>query len=592
MNPNQDTIPVWDNSKVFNSIDDPEINKAMEMASVAIAKLNEKTSGELTIASVQEALIEFDRLVIEVATINSYAHASYTVDTSNEEAKALMPKVSKVFSDLNMSIVSVDNYLMSADESTIEKILDHPIVKDMEFPIRHKREMKDFALSNEEEKIMEGMGQNGIHAWGRLYDTIAGGLECEIDGETIGYANAANLMYQPDREKREKAWRAIQASWTKHEDSVAAILNGINGWRNDEIAFRSKKKELHYLDSACHRSHINRKTLNSLMGTSYENREIGKRSLLAMAKHMKLDKLAPWDLIANAPVEGEGSYIPFQTAIDYIAEAYAQLDPSMGEFVHMMNKNKWIDAKPTEKRSPGAYCTGFLKLREPRVFMTYDGGIGNIVTLAHELGHAYHSWVMRDLPLSRIHYAMTTAETASIFGETLVRNYLYEKLETKEEKLQISWDEANTAGAMICNIPARYEFEKLLVEKRMEQTLSPSDLRATMKEAWAKWYEDSISEYDEMFWASKLHFSISQISFYNYPYLFGLLFGLGIYSYKDQYGDKFHELYVNVLRDTGSMNAIDLIKKHFKVNIEEKEFWENSLKILDESVKRFESLVR
>jgi oligoendopeptidase F len=591
MNSHNDNIPVWDNTAVFKSSDDPEINKTLELASVDIQKMAEKITGSLDIPLIQEMLKEYERLIVDLATIRSYAHACFSVDSGNESAGALIPKVSKVLSELSITMVPVMNFIQKTDEETITKILDDEFIKEMDFQIRYSREQRDFSLSDEEEKILEGMGQDGIHAWGRLYSTIAGSLQCEIDGELTGYANAANMMYQPDREKREKAWRSIQKAWGTHEDTIASVLSSINGWRLTENRFRSKKKDFHYFDKSCHESHINRKTLNSLMDTTYENREIGKRAIKGMAKYMKLDKLAPWDIIANAPVEGEGSYIPFQKGIDYIAEAYSELSPEMGEFVHMMNKKNWIDAKPTEKRSPGAYCTGFYKLREPRVFMTYDGGIGNITTLAHELGHAYHSWVMRDLPICRTHYAMTTAETASIFGETLVRHYLFEKLESPSEKLQIAWDDAMTASAMICNIPARFEFEKEMVEMRKQKSLSPSDLKLIMNNAWGKWYEDSLSEYDEMFWASKLHFSISEIGFYNYPYLFGLLFGLGIYSYKDQYGDKFHELYVNVLRDTGSMNAIDLIQKHFKTSIEDKDFWQNSLNILDDSVTRFESLI-
>lgn len=591
MNSTQDNIPSWDNTAVFKSIDDPEINKVLELASVDIKKLGEKVTDNLSIDLIQELLKESERIYIDLGTLYSYASTTFSVDTANVSAKNLIPKVSKVISELKMNMVPVMNFLKTTDEQTITKVLDDDFVKDMEFIIRHDRELQEFSLSDEEEKLLEAVGQDGIHAWGRLYSTIAGSLECEIDGEKIGYANAANMMYQTDREKREKAWRAIQKAWTSHDDTIAAVLSSINGHRLTENRFRSKKKEFHYFDKSCHQSHINRKTLSALMDTTYDNLNIGKRALFGMAKHMKIDKIAPWDIIANAPTEGEGNYIPFKQAIDYITEAYSILSPEMGEFVQMMYKKNWIDAKPTEKRSPGAYCTGFYKLREPRVFMTYDGGIGNITTLAHELGHAYHSWVMRDLPICRTHYAMTTAETASIFGETLVRNYLFEKLESKSEKFQIAWDDAMTASAMVCNIPARFEFEKEMVELRKTKALSPDDLRDLMKKAWGKWYEDSLSEYDEMFWASKLHFSISQLGFYNYPYLFGLLFGLGIYSYKDQYGDKFHELYVNVLRDTGSMNAIELIKKHFDTSIEEKEFWQNSLNMLDESVKRFESLI-
>ncbi len=400
------------------------------------------------------------------------------------------------------------------------------------------------------------------------------------------------MLRQNDRNKRISAYHSIREAWTNHEESSAAILNAINGWRLENNSLRSKKRDLHYLDISCHQSHINRETLNSLMGTTYENRSVGQRALKAMAKGMKVDKLGPWDILAPAPMmAGEGKVYGLKESIDLISEAFSRLTPQMGDFAQMMYKKNWIDSRPSEFRSPGAYCTGFTNIREPRVFMTFDGSIGNVLTLAHEIGHAYHNWVMRDMPVVSTYYAMTTAETASIFGETLVRDYLFENCKTDKDKFEITWQDAESAAAMLCNIPARFEFEKQMVEKRKEANIPASELKSMMNDSWKLWYEDSLSEYDDMYWASKLHFSISSIGFYNYPYLFGYLFSLGIYAEKDNHGDNFNELYTNILRDTGSMNAVDLIKKHLNKNIEEKAFWQGSLDIVEKAVSRFEGLV-
>jgi oligoendopeptidase F len=199
--------------------------------------------------------------------------------------------------------------------------------------------------------------------------------------------------------------------------------------------------------------------------------------------------------------------------------------------------------------------------------------MGNVVTLAHELGHAYHNWVMKDLPYSKTHYSMTLAETASIFAETLVKRDLLSLAETKEDKLNILWQDAESAAALMINIPARYEFEKSLVEARKIKPQTPSELKEMMSESWEKWYGDTLTSYDPMFWANKLHFSISGLGFYNYPYLFGYLFSLGIYGQKDKFGEKFNGLYNEILKDTGSMMAEDLIQKHLGQDIEKAGFW-------------------
>ena len=223
--------------------------------------------------------------------------------------------------------------------------------------------------------------------------------------------------------------------------------------------------------------------------------------------------------------------------------------------------------------------------------MTYTGTMGNILTLAHELGHAYHNWVMRDLPLEETSYSMTLAETASIFAETLVRDTLLNECQTDEEKLNILWQDAESAGALLINIPARYEFEKMLVEERFKRNIPADDLKTMMNNAWAKWYEETLVEYDQMFWANKLHFSISGLGFYNYPYLFGYLFSLGIYAQKEKYGENFPNLYKSILRDTGKMTAEDLIKKHLDQDIESTDFWKESISIVENSINRFEQLI-
>ncbi|MFT6070949.1 MAG: oligoendopeptidase F [Bacteriovoracaceae bacterium] len=595
----------WDNSNVYSSIDDPKIEEALAWVSKSSLQLKEPaeliasslqdldSKAKALIPTAQKLMLDHHAISIEIYTLRTFASCLTSTDAKNEKARALLSRISKVNTELNQITTPLFVFTDKISEEDLELFLDHKEAKDWDFQLKHGRLLSEYSLNNSEEQIISGLSVDGLHAWGNLYNSISGKLTCKVDGEELGLARASSLLRQGDRDKRIKAHKAIKEAWSVHEESSASILNAINGWRLENNSLRSKgaSKELHYLDTACHQSHISRKTLDTLMETTFENRSIGHRAHKAMAKGMGVEKLGPWDILAPAPMgKGKGKTYGFKESIDLISEAFSRLTPQMGEFAQMMYKNNWIDAKETEFRSPGAYCTGFAKYREPRVFMTFDGSIGNVITLAHEIGHAYHNWVMRDMPFVKTFYAMTTAETASIFGETLVRDYLFENCKTEEDRFEITWQDAESAGAMLCNIPARFEFEKQLVEKRKESVVPASELKTMMGEAWNTWYGDSISETDEMYWASKLHFSISSIGFYNYPYLFGYLFSLGIYAEKDNHGDKFNDLYTNILRDTGSMNAVDLIKKHLGKSIEEKAFWQGSLDLVNKSVTRFEGL--
>ncbi len=592
---------VWDNTGIYQSIDDPKIvedlsaaqdliTSQMKNADLISKALDEQELGSELIEIAREMSKVSTDLSIRLRTIGTYINSTLSVDSSNNTAKTLRSNFSKVAASKSKVYSSLSVYLTLIDDETLEAFFTEEL-EPKRFQIGLMRDFKDHTLDAKRESLINGLSTDGLSAWGKLYNDISGSLVCDVDGKKVNYASAASMTRGGDAKLRESAWRGVQNAWETHEESIAAILNAINGWRLEEATVRSEKKELHYLDISCSQSRIKRETLDALISSTYENRSVGQRAVKSMAKVFGKEKLGPWDLLAPAPSK-EGKAISFSEAIDTIEKAFNRLSPEMGAFARMMYEKNWIDARPTEFRKPGAYCTGFANVREPRVFITYSGSMGDLITLAHEIGHAYHSWVMRDLPIDETNYSMTLAETASIFAETLVREYLFDTLESKEEKLEISWQNAESAAAMLCNIPARFEFEKDLVEKRKTQTLTPGEMKSLMSGAWRNWYEDSLSEYDEMFWATKLHFSIAELGFYNYPYLFGYLFSLGVLAQRDKLGEGFNEAYVNLLRDTGRMKAEDLVMKHLGKDISKSEFWFDSLKIVEDQVKVFEELVK
>jgi oligoendopeptidase F len=263
----------------------------------------------------------------------------------------------------------------------------------------------------------------------------------------------------------------------------------------------------------------------------------------------------------------------------------------MGDFVHMMVERRWIDAAPQPRKQLGAFCSGFSAHRIPVVFMTWGGSMSDVLTLAHELGHAYHSWVMRDMPFSHSDYPMTLAETASIFAESVVRDSLLARAETNYEKRLMLWEEMSAALGLMVNIPVRFEFEREFYERRKQGEVSVSGLRELMSAAWSRWYGDSTTRSDDMFWASKLHFSIAEMSFYNYPYLFGYLFSQGVYAQREQRGDSFFDDYVALLRATGSMPAEELALKHLGVDLGQPDFWQASIDIAARQIDAYEQLL-
>jgi oligoendopeptidase F len=596
----------WDNSQFYANSTDPRIATTVDELKEEISALADVCAPFADLIDTAETLPknQFDDVLDRVRTAhdqrtesskklgNLYVFISsiLSVDSQDSSASEWKPTLQQLSAEMSQATTALNVFLMRVSDAFIQVVVADPELEELSFSLQHQRKLKDQLLSVEEEQLVTGLGVNGLQGWGNLYTELAGTLKCTVDGETVGLAKAFNLLSSNERTIRSEAWHGIQSAWAGRSETVAAILNAINGWRLEETKQRGKQRTLHYLDKSCHQSRIDRATLDALMETTYQRRSIGQRALTATGKVLQIDDMAPWDLFAPAPAIGQAREFSFDEAVDLVAKSFRQLTPAMGDFAEMMAEKGWIDAKPTPNRSTGAYCTSFSDPREPRVFMTFEGTMNNVLTLAHELGHAWHNWVMRDLPRYKTYYSMTLAETASIFGETLVRDALLAQAKTREEKLEIAWEDGSAAHSFLLNIPARFTFEQKLVEARKQGFIIADTLKAMMRESWKHWYEDSLTCYDEMFWASKLHFSIASLSFYNYPYLFGYLFSLGIYAQKDKYGEAFNDLYTKVLRDTGTMTAEDLVQQHLQKDIRTPEFWNASLDIVDRAVSQLEAL--
>ncbi len=598
---------VWDNSQFFSSTDDPAIATTIETLKTDIASVGTACLPFMAVTETADALAptEFAALTDQASTVyqqrkdiqkrlgnvSTYIYTALSTDTQDASANSWMPILQKLSADLSEALTPYNVFLLRASEDFIEALLSKPELSETTFSIHHSRKLKDQLLSVAEEQLITGLATNGLHAWGNLYSELAGTLKCDIQSESMGLAQAANLLSHPQPETRRAAWEGIRSAWSDHQPAVAAGLNAINGWRLEETQKRSHYRTLHYLDKSCHQSRIERETLDALMETTYQNRDIGHRALAAMAQALGQEKMNPWDTMAPAPAAGKEELIGFEEAIALISNAFNQLTPEMGEFATMMAQKGWIDGQPTSNRATGAYCTKFSDPREPRIFLTYEGTMNNVIILAHELGHAWHNWVMRDLSAIESRYPMTLAETASIFAETLVRDALMNRATTPAQQLEIAWQDAQSAAIFLLNIPARFEFEKRLVEARKVGTVRPAQLCEMMNASWQLWFEDSLSEYNDLFWASKLHFSISSLGFYNYPYLFGYLFSLGIYAQQSAYGDQFNQRYTDLLRDTGTMTAEALVQQHLQKDLRQPQFWQDSLTIVEKSVAHFEQLV-
>ncbi|WP_039974537.1 M3 family oligoendopeptidase [Vibrio jasicida] len=593
------TAPSWDLSIVYNDLADPRIQDDIALVEQCIDLLNKQSADCNSVEVMQNAILTSEAASRLAGTIANFANCYASVDATNAEAKALLGRMTRIFSELSQAYSAFELKLTHADEEFITRVLDHenPDINGQAFSILNSRKLADTRLSTEEEKLLAAMSVDGKSAWGKLYNNLTGSLKVQLEhpdneSEELGFSQAASILYGSEFERQEGAWRGVQKAMATHQESFAAILNALSGWRLTENKKRSVKRDVHFLDPSLHGSRIKSETLDAMMKVAKDSREIGQKAGLLMAKVHGLDEMKPWNHLAAMPaLSGEAKVYPFDEAIDVICEAFETVNPDMSEFVRMMVQNGWIDAAPNANKRLGAYCTKLPATRTPLVFMTWSGSRSDLMTLAHELGHAFHNWVIRDLPLCQTYYPMTLAETASIFAENIVRDHLISKAESVDDKLEMLWEELSSALALMINIPVRYEFEKAFYERRQEGELTADDFCELMSETWKDWYGDVMSEADPYFWASKLHFSISGVSFYNYPYLFGFLFSKGIYAQRASKGESFYSDYVELLRDTGNMMAEDVVAKHLSMDLTQPEFWQQSVELVRDKVDEFERLL-
>ncbi|MEM7249996.1 MAG: M3 family oligoendopeptidase [Pseudomonadota bacterium] len=527
--------------------------------------------------------------------ILTYANCRLSVNGNDDAALALQGRLQQLETRLAQARQPLEQFVTLGPDPMIASYLDDDRTRASTFLVTQRRKTRDELLPLDQENLITELGQDGIRAWSKLYTQLSATLQCEVlNGNTreqSGLASTAGKMLSANEGVRRSAWTAINDAWSAHDETCAAALNAIAGWRLSLYQKRgiADHGARHFLSAPAHQNRISPDTLDALMSAAKGARSLARRAALVQARAYGKSTYGPWDNRAPSPINAsDASITSFDSAINVIREAYAQIAPEMGTFVDMMVDKQWIEGTVGDQKRPGAYCTSFAKTRTPRVYMTYTGGDSDVITLAHELGHAYHGWVMRDLEDSERSYGMSLAETASTFGEAAVREALLERATDERQAFSIAWQDAEAAVAFLLNIPARFDFECALYEKRAERPLRPDELRTLMSNAWTDWYGESLSEPDPMFWASKLHFYISGLSFYNFPYLFGYLFSQGVYAKRASLGDDFFPVYQALLRDTGRMTAEAIAEKHLGVDLREPAFWESSLAVVETGIERFE----
>jgi pepF/M3 family oligoendopeptidase len=469
-------------------------------------------------------------------------------------------------------------------------IAQSALARDHAYALQRAKREASHLMSPAEEALATALNESSGTAWAKLHGNLTSQLTVPINlwdrTQELPMSVIRNLAFEADRDVRRRAYEAELEGWKRAALPLAAALNSIKGQVNLLAGRRGWQSPL---EASLFANSIDRQTLDAMLSAARASFPDFRRYLHAKAYALGLPRLAWYDLFA--PVGESEKVWEFDEAANFIIEQFGTYSERLSQFAARAFREHWIDAEPRAGKRDGAYCTP-LRGDESRVFANYKPAFGGMSTLAHELGHGYHNLNLAHRTMLQRNLPMTLAETASIFCETIIRHAALQRADRQE---QIAILEASLQGScqVVVDITSRFLFEQRVFERRSRRELSIDELNNLMLEAQRETYGDGLDEslLHPYMWAMKPHYYSVGRSFYNYPYMFGLLFGLGLYARYQQDPETFKRGYDDLLSSTGLADAATLAA-HFGIDLHAEEFWHASLDIVREDINQFELLVR
>ncbi|GMA58376.1 oligoendopeptidase [Alicyclobacillus sacchari] len=543
--------------------------------------------GSATPTALAQLVLDMQDIAARTRESGAFISCLTAQNVRDTDAKLLLGRLQQMRAAFASALTTFNELLTSLNETAFSELLAQPGVSNLKFPLMERIERAKEQLPAPEEKLIAKLSVDGYNAWGELYDTIVGRMhaDIEIDGqpEQVSMGQLANRIASAQPDDRETLFAIWEKTWADEADLCADALNHLAGYR---LAVYNARGWTSVLKEPLAINRMSESTLNAMWGVIEQNKEAMVRFLQAKARLLRRDKLR-WEDI-DAPLGEAASHkVSYDEARAFIVRHFGRFSDDMARFADACFEKRWIESEDRPGKRPGGFCTSFPVSQQTRIFVTFSGTPGNVATLAHELGHAYHQHVMRGLPQLLSNYAMNVAETASTFAEAIVSDAAIREAETDGEKLALLDEKIGRAVAMLMNIHARFLFETRFYEERRKGFVKADRLNELMVAAQREAYQDALASYHPHFWASKLHFYITGTPFYNFPYTFGYLFSSGIYAQALREGPTFADKYVALLRDTGRMSVEDLAAKHLGVSLKERDFWQSAVDLAATDVDMF-----
>lgn len=582
----------WNLDVLYKGFDDPKFNEDVEKFKKLIKELNDYCltfSKHTDVENVCNYLHYEEDIRNVTSSLFTYCSLRTSTNVNDMEAQAEFGKLSIMAQDLVLSSVNFQKYIKTID---LDKVINESsFAKQYEFVLRNTLNDATHMLSDKEEILASKLKMVGSDSWGDLQSKLTSNIMIKVPGfdEEMPLSSVRNLAYDNDPKVRKDAYDAEIKAYKQIEDAVAMALNNIKREVNIMVPLRGYKSAL---DKTLEQSNLSFETLNAMIEAIKEETPKFREYYKLKAKALGYKGGLPFYEIF-APMGHLTKTYTFEEAKCHVLDVYKSFSEPLYEMGKEAFENRWIDVLPHAGKVGGAFCSGCGTLNQSRVLTNFTGSLGDIQTLAHELGHAYHGRVChKEAPLNR-DYPMPLAETASIFCQTLMSKKMISEITDPYEKLTVVENSLQEDTQCVVDILSRYLFETAVLDTPISKPLSSTDMCNMMLKAQEESYGDGLDRayYHPYMWLCKSHYYSAGLNFYNWPYAFGLLYGKGLYKIYLKDKEAFKAKYDLMLSLTGKMSVED-VAASMGIDVTKKDFWIDSLKFIEEDIDLFKDLLK
>ena len=576
----------WDLTPLYEGIETEKFRNDLKALSEQVEALNAFAAElpEENRGAVLHQALELQEKIVTLATpLFEYASLRSSTNTSDQEAVNAGAKLQKLMSETSAAQAALQAYV-GRTENLEELIAADPLLGEYAYLLRTMRDDAKYVLDEKVEEALAKMNLSGGSAWSNLQSYLTSTVTADYRGEKIPLSAVRNLAYDADPQVRKDAYDAEVACYDKIKDGVCFALNSIKQQVTTEAEMRKAGSPL---EMTLRHSRMQKTTLDAMIQAIEEYLPVFWKYLRAKAKMLGYEGgLKWWDMFA--PMGKNTATYTVEEAKQYLNDHFRPFAPDMADMMMRAFDEAWIDFYPHPGKVGGAFCANLASVKQSRVLTNFDGSFSDIVTLAHELGHAYHGMMIENHRPLNLDYSMPVAETASTFNETVVMNAALDETADREVKLGLLESQLQDTTQIMCDIMSRYWFETSIFEKTKAGFAFPDELCAMMKEAQKRGYGDGLDldTLNPYMWVCKSHYYSSGLSFYNFPYAFGGLFAAGLYAQYRKEGEAFLPKYRALLKAT-TVASVEDVAKMADIDLGDVNFWRSSLEIFKARVELF-----